>query len=975
MLSTEMARVARRTALVILGALLAGCDDGNEPLTPSRLEVHAGDAQTGAVASPLAVEPAVRVLAANGQPVSGVRVAFEVVTGGGSVARTTANTDARGLASAGVWTLGTVLGAHALTASVSGVAPVTFSASAMAGAPTWLIMASGNSQRAVVGRAVPAAPTVLVRDAYDNPVANVPVSFTVAAGGGSVANTSAMTQPDGTASAGVWTLGGLAGQQTLSASASGITGPPLTFTATADPGLPNRLMVTVQPAPNAASSAALPVQPVIQVADTFGNAVAQQGVIVTANSSVGVLRNVQATTDATGSARFQALSITGAVGNYTLAFTTPNLHPAQSSAITLEPGAAFKLGIMAGTPPNVTSGVAFTTWPVIEVQDEANNRVSNATHTVVASLASGQGALTGDLTMVAVQGRATFNNLVYAGQSPFSMRFSSAGLQSVQTNDISVSANLSCTGPSVMTLDFTLGQSARFRADAGITPQCLQFDLTRNRDQQYLVMIENMPPTGAYNGALFPGAGSNANLLAVTVASSAVAGNVITAARPALQREPELPPGMSHAWDFGAGRIYEYTPPEPAGGAPRPQLVRGAQRIDINSTSAAPQIGDTIVVYLVGIPRLSIQDGNQRAVVRYLSNELIIAEDVRLGTLRRGNGALNTPLTMADMDTIARAYAAHPRVQADLLFAGRHNSATEVEQPARIIAVHTLMPADNVWGYTYSNTNVFAWDYWVSSNGSTRGIAQHALRNAHNLFMHEIAHMRHWGLLERANREDLRGNLWLVEGFARFSERLPIASYLLNNANPSRTSNATLGAYPEFTVRFREDVPSYLNTSSPMFDGYAASSYIFDYLADQVAMAGGNWRTAISNFLIHAGTEVDLNGAVNGLLPGLTFAQLFTRARLALYLDDIGTSGLPSWTQYHQYNLRASREPGSAASFDPRNAWQRVQPGLVFHEARLINPGAAFGYLIDGTAATSSARITFDFESPVNGVISVTRIR
>jgi hypothetical protein len=937
------------------------------------MEVAGGDGQTGIVGNALFIAPAVRVLAASGQPVSGIRVTFEIVTGGGAVVRSRATTDARGMASPGVWTLGSRSGAHQLRATVSGVAPVNFSAVAMAAAPATLTVASGNAQRAIVGRPLPMAPGVRVSDTFDNPVPNVTVFFAVSAGGGSVSNASAVTQQDGTASAGAWTLGGLAGPQTLTASVAALASAPLVFTATADPDGPNRLILSTPPSGNAASGEALGVQPVIQVADTFGNAVLISGLTITARTSVGLLRNMNATTDAAGRARFDGLSITGLIGNYMLVFSAPGLHPVQANTIALGPGAAFRLSIVDGPPPSVISGVVFSAQPVIDVQDEAGNRVLTAANTVVASLSGGGGALTGDLTVIAVQGRARFTSLVYAGLSPFRIRFNSSGLQFAETSDIEVSPNLSCTGTSLLMLNFSLGQSQRYRADAGLTPECLQFDLTSNRDQQYLVMIENMPPTGAYSAGLFPGNGSNPPLIGIRVASGT--GSVSAAPRPIVQQPAPLPHGMSHAWDFGQGPIYEYSPPEPVGGAPRPLLVRGSHRLSINSASVAPAIGDTIIVYLAGIPRLSVQDGNQRAVVRYISNELIIAEDVRLTTLRRSNGALNTPLTLADMDSIARAYAAHPRTQADLIFNGVHNRATEAEQPVRIIAVHTLMPSDNIWGYTYSSTNVFAWDFWVTSNGSTRGVAQHPLRNAHNLFMHEIAHMRHWGLLERVNRQDTRGNSWLVEGFARFSERLPIASYLLNSVNPSRTGNVTLGAYPEFSVRFRDDVPTYLNTSNSMFEGYGSSSYVFDYLADQVALAGGNWRAAVGNFLTYAGMEADLDGVVNSLLPGLSFQQLFTRARLALYLDDIGTPGLPGWTQYHQYNLRASREPSTAASVDPRNAWRRIQPGLAFNEARLIVPGGAYGYLIDGVAATSSARVTFTFDSPVNGVISITRIR
>jgi hypothetical protein len=328
------------------------------------------------------------------------------------------------------------------------------------------------------------------------------------------------------------------------------------------------------------------------------------------------------------------------------------------------------------------------------------------------------------------------------------------------------------------------------------------------------------------------------------------------------------------------------------------------------------------------------------------------------------------------MDSIAQAYAAQSKVQADLLFNGRFNSATEAQNPHRIIAVHTLMPSDNVWGYTYANTNVFAWDYWVTTDGSTRGPNQHVLRNAHNLFMHEIAHTRHWGLFERSGNPQW-GNLWLVEGFARFSERLPIASYLLNNADPSRTANVILPFYSQWAPSyFRDDVPTYLNAGSSFLSGYQSSSYIFDYFADQVAASGGNWRSALATFITNASKEADLDVLINMALPGLNFRSLLTRARVALYTDDIGTPGLPAWTQYLQYQLRASRPPGSSGTaFDPRVLWPKIVPGSTYSDTRLIFPGAAFGYLIDGQTATGDARIALSFPTGAETVISITRIR
>jgi hypothetical protein len=243
--------------------------------------------------------------------------------------------------------------------------------------------------------------------------------------------------------------------------------------------------------------------------------------------------------------------------------------------------------------------------------------------------------------------------------------------------------------------------------------------------------------------------------------------------------------------------------------------------------------------------------------------------------------------------------------------------------------------------------------------------------------MHEVAHMRHVGLLQRNNVPvSLRGNRWLVEGFARFSERLPIAARLLGTQDPSRTANIVLPRNPAFgTGYFMDDVPTYLNTSTSMLGGYQHSSYVFDYLADQVALQGGDWRAALRDFLIAAGDQQTLDAAVSRAV-GLTFGELFTRARLALYLDDIGTPGLPPWTQYHQFQLRASRPAaGIGAANEPRTAWTRLVPGSAHRADGSISTGAAWGFLIDGAQATSSSLFNVIGPFAGNAVLSITRIR
>lgn len=373
------------------------------------------------------------------------------------------------------------------------------------------------------------------------------------------------------------------------------------------------------------------------------------------------------------------------------------------------------------------------------------------------------------------------------------------------------------------------------------------------------------------------------------------------------------------------------------------------------------------------LSHLGIPSGPQSAVVRLVSGELIIAEDVRLATLQRANGGFNTPLHPDTLAAIASEYAQHARQQSDMLFDNRHNAAVENNRAGRVIAVHSIMYASNIWGYTYSSSDYFVFDYWVTTNGSAGGINQRVQRVVDNLFMHEVAHMREFGMLQRANVTNRRGNQWFVEGFARFSERLPIAARLLGSPDPSRTSNVVLPLNPAFGgAQFRDDVPTYLNVATSAFEGYQHSSWIFDYFADHVAYGGGDWRAAMREFIVAAGRP-DAIDAVTMRWTGVTLPELFTRARIALFLDDIGTPGLPSWTQYHQFQLRSSRPPGSIP--DPRVLFPRLVPGSAVDLSGNVAPGAARGYIIDGAQATGDARFHVSGTAAPNAILSVTRIQ
>ena len=202
---------------------------------PVAMSIQAGDGETAHAGTAVAVAPAVQLKDAFNNPVSGVVVSFSVTAGGGLVVAPTVTTDTSGSASDS-WTLGTA-GTNTLHASVSqgGVTgnPHDFTATGLAaGTPTQAIVASGDGQTGLIGYALNFQPALQVLDSANGPVPGVAVNFAVTGGGGSVTGASTTTNTFGIATVGSWTV--LAGANTLSGTASGggISGNPVSFSAT-----------------------------------------------------------------------------------------------------------------------------------------------------------------------------------------------------------------------------------------------------------------------------------------------------------------------------------------------------------------------------------------------------------------------------------------------------------------------------------------------------------------------------------------------------------------------------------------------------------------------------------------------------------------------------------------------------------------------------------------------------------------------
>src|SRR2546430_4626108 len=139
---------------------------------------------------------------------------------------------------------------------------------------------NGGGTSAPAGTAVNPRPSVSVGDASGSPVSGVAVPFAASPGSGTVTPTTRVARgANGIAAATSWTLSATAGQNTATATATGLAGSPVTFTATGTAGAATRLVLTTPPSSTARSGQALAQQPAVQLQDANGNPVSQSNVV------------------------------------------------------------------------------------------------------------------------------------------------------------------------------------------------------------------------------------------------------------------------------------------------------------------------------------------------------------------------------------------------------------------------------------------------------------------------------------------------------------------------------------------------------------------------------------------------------------------------------------------------------------------------------------------------------------------------
>ncbi|HEY7481221.1 MAG TPA: invasin domain 3-containing protein [Gemmatimonadales bacterium] len=268
---------------------------------PSSIGGVTGDDQTATVGQAVAIDPAVKVLDEDGNPLSGIPVTFTVTRGGGTVSDNTPVTGEDGIATVGEWKLGPSAGANTLSAVVSQLdlegSPVVFSATGVPGpvsASRSTVTANPANISASNGASASTI-TVTVLDGFGNPLSGVDVTLAVDGSGHS------LTQPGGpTDERGVAT-GRLSatttGARTVSATANGVSLDEKA-TVTVGAGAPSAAASSAS-VPNGQAGQSTVIE--IQLKDALGNPTpGQAGAIAVSISGANTIGSLDASDEGGG---------------------------------------------------------------------------------------------------------------------------------------------------------------------------------------------------------------------------------------------------------------------------------------------------------------------------------------------------------------------------------------------------------------------------------------------------------------------------------------------------------------------------------------------------------------------------------------------------------------------------------------------------------------------------------------------------
>lgn len=378
-----------------------------------------------------AVEPplAVCVRDGDGDPIAGVSVTFTTPSSGASATVTPnpAITDANGIAQV-VVTANTIAGSYEIVAEVEGVSPpVIFPMTNLPGPASSVAGASGNAQSATVATAFDAPLAVQVSDAYGNGVPAVPVAFTAPTSGASATVPATPVATDARGKAQISPVANtVAGSYSIKATVAGVASS-TSFDLANSAGAASAVSRFSGDGQTAEVDATFPAPLVVQVADTYGNAVAGAPVSFSAPAT-GASAAIPATpvaTAADGTARITATANTVA-GSYQVGAAVAGVASPASFTLANRAGPVTSIVASGGSQQ---SAVVLTPFPLpltVLVSDNHGNPVGSVAVTFVAPASGASAGVTSTVTSGS-DGRATTTAVANGTAGAYTVRAQASG--------------------------------------------------------------------------------------------------------------------------------------------------------------------------------------------------------------------------------------------------------------------------------------------------------------------------------------------------------------------------------------------------------------------------------------------------------------------------------------------------------------------------------------------------------------------
>lgn len=165
-----------------------------------------------------------------------------------------------------------------------------------------------------------------------------------------------------------------------------------------------KLAFVTAPPGSAETGEALSPQPVVQLQDASGKAVAKSGVVVTASLEGGSVSGGTATTATNGRATFTGLTLTASAGNHTLKFSAPNLAGLEH-AISMSAGSTLVISANSAASQTSTAGLPVPQLPSVKIADAAGNPAAGVA--VTFTMVAGNGQLVDAIQQSGADGVAT----------------------------------------------------------------------------------------------------------------------------------------------------------------------------------------------------------------------------------------------------------------------------------------------------------------------------------------------------------------------------------------------------------------------------------------------------------------------------------------------------------------------------------------------------------------------------------------